>query len=47
MKKLAVDFANALGNVEIMNAVNNGPAGSKVRGTGNYAAYLTPTLSIL
>ena len=47
MKTLTVNFDKALGNVKIMNAVNNGPAGSKVRGTGNYAAYLTPTLSIL
>ncbi len=39
MKELTVNFDKRLGKVKVMNAVNNGPAGSKVRGTGNIAAY--------
>ena len=45
MKNLTVDFTKTEGDVRIMNAVNNGPSGSKVRGTGNidyYAALEIP-----
>lgn len=39
MKELRVDLGRRDGKIKIMNAVNNGPAGSKVRGTGNADAY--------
>ncbi len=39
MTELKFDLLNTDGKIKIMNAVNNGPAGSKVRGTGNFAAY--------
>ena len=39
MTELKFDFLNTSGKIKVLNAVNNGPAGSKVRGTGNFAAY--------
>ena len=39
MTELKFDFLNTAGKIKVINAVNNGPAGSKVRGTGNFAAY--------
>ena len=38
-ESLKFDFLNTCGKIKAINAVNNGPAGSKVRGTGNFAAY--------
>ena len=39
MKKISVNFLEAYGKIKPMNAVNNGPAGSIVRQTGNDAAF--------
>ena len=39
MKTLKVDFNDILGGIKPMNAVNNGPAGSRVRGTSSFDAY--------
>ena len=39
MKTLTVDFNNIGGKIKPMNAVNNGPAGSKVRATSGFGAY--------
>ena len=39
MTEVRFDFQNACGKIKVINAVNNGPAGSKVRGTGNFATY--------
>ena len=39
MKKVTVDFNNVCGKIKPMNAVNNGPAGARVRGTGNFKDY--------
>ena len=39
MTELKFDLTNVCGKIKPMNAVNNGPAGSKVRGTGNADAY--------
>ena len=39
MTELFFDFLNTCGKIKTINAVNNGPAGSKVRGTGNFATY--------
>ena len=40
MQKITVDFSNTQGKIKPMNAVNNGPAGSAVRGQrGNFDAY--------
>ena len=39
MTELKFDLFNTAGKIKVINGVNNGPAGSKVRGTGNYAAY--------
>ena len=39
MTSININLINDGGKIKPMNAVNNGPAGSKVRGTGNYAAY--------
>jgi len=39
MKTLDLDFTKVKGKIKIMNAVNNGPSGSAVRGTGNIEAY--------
>ena len=39
MKEIIVDLGRSDGPIKPMNAVNNGPAGSKVRGTGNADAY--------
>ncbi len=36
---IKVDFLKTDGIIKPMNAVNNGPAGSAVRGTGNFASY--------
>ena len=36
---LRIDFEKTLGKIKPMNAVNNGPAGSAVRNTGNDAAF--------
>ncbi len=36
---IKIDFQNPLGAIKPMNAVNNGPAGSLVRGYGNDAAF--------
>ena len=39
MKTFSVDFNSIVGNMKPMNAVNNGPAGSKVRATSGFGAY--------
>ncbi len=39
MNQICMDFASVTGKIKPMHSVNNGPAGSKVRGTGNFAAY--------
>ena len=39
MTKIKFDFLNLGGKIKKINAVNNGPAGAKVRGTGNYDTY--------
>ncbi len=39
MKNVKVDFGNTNGKIKCINAVNNGPAGSRVRMTGNFNAY--------
>ena len=39
MKTLTIDFNNIGGKIKPMNAVNNGPAGSKVRATSGFRAY--------
>ena len=39
MKTLTLDFNNILGNIKPMNAVNNGPAGSRVRGVSSFPTY--------
>ena len=39
MEKISVNFLEAYGKIKPMNAVNNGPAGSIVRQTGNDAAF--------
>ena len=39
MKTLTLDFNNIGGKIKPMNAVNNGPAGSKVRATSGFGAY--------
>lgn len=39
MSQVFVDFKNFKGKMKPMNAVNNGPAGSAVRKTGNFEAY--------
>ena len=39
MSKVTIDFSKSVGPIKPMHSVNNGPAGSRVRGTGNYAAY--------
>ncbi len=39
MQTIQVDFQNVQGVIKPMHAVNNGPAGSRVRRTGNYEAY--------
>ena len=39
MREIKVDFTQSVGNVKPMNAVNNGPAGSRARMTGNFPYY--------
>ena len=39
MKTLTVNFDNICGKIKPMNAVNNGPAGSRVRGVSSFPAY--------
>ena len=39
MQNITLDFSEITGRIKPMHSVNNGPAGSKVRGTGNFAAY--------
>lgn len=39
MTELKFDLLNIYGKIKVINAVNNGPAGAKVRGTGNYETY--------
>ena len=39
MKTITVNFDNILGKIKPMNAVNNGPVGSKVRATSGFRAY--------
>ncbi len=39
MKTLTLDFNNIVGDIKPMNAVNNGPAGSRVRGVSSFSAY--------
>ena len=40
MQIINIDLKNTAGPIKPMNAVNNGPAGSKIRGTkGNFDAY--------
>ena len=39
MTELKFDFLKTNGKIQVINAVNNGPAGSKERGTGNSSAY--------
>ena len=39
MSGVKIDFSTITGKVKCLNAVNNGPAGSRVRMTGNFARY--------
>lgn len=39
MANVKIDFSKPVGPVKPMHSVNNGPAGARVRGTGNHAAY--------
>ena len=39
MNKISVDFSDIYGRIKPINAVNNGPAGSRVRMTGNFQSY--------
>lgn len=39
MKSVTVNFQETCGKIKPMHAVNNGPAGSRVRQTGNFKAY--------
>lgn len=39
MNTIKVNFAKTMGKIKPMNAVNNGPAGSRVRQTGNFKDY--------
>ena len=39
MTELNFNLFNTAGKIKVINAVNNGPAGAKERGTGNFAAY--------
>lgn len=39
MQTVKVDFGEIVGKIKPMNAVNNGPAGSRVRKTGNFQTY--------
>lgn len=39
MQLIKVDFSDICGKMKPMHAVNNGPAGSRVRGTGNFKEY--------
>ena len=39
MATLNLDFSNVSGKIKVLNAVNNGPTGTSVRGTGNSLAY--------
>ena len=39
MTELKFDLLKTNGKIKVINAVNNGPAGSKERGTGNSSAY--------
>ena len=41
MERVTVDFAKSCGKIKPMNALNNGPAGSRVRKTSNFDAYST------
>ena len=39
MKNIAVDFSNQIKKIKCLNAVNNGPAGSRAQMTGNFKSY--------
>ncbi len=39
MKTVTMDFSKKLGPIKPMHSVNNGPAGSRVRGTSNFELY--------
>ena len=39
MREIKVDFTRSVGSIKPMNAVNNGPAGSRARMTGNFPYY--------
>ena len=39
MNTVKVDFKSITGKVKCINAVNNGPVGSRVRMTGNFQTY--------
>ena len=39
MQTIKVDFLKPTGKIKPVNAVNNGPAGSRVRGTSNFDTY--------
>ena len=39
MERVTVDFAASCGRIKPMNALNNGPSGSRVRKTSNFDAY--------
>ena len=39
MKSIKIDFSNINGKIKTINAVNNGPAGSRVHMTGNFKKY--------
>lgn len=39
MSKIRVNFAEICGKVKVMNALNNGPAGSRVRSISNFESY--------
>ncbi len=39
MKNITVDFSKTLGPIKPMHSVNNGPAGSRTRGTSNFETY--------
>ena len=39
MENVKIDFANIIGKIKCINAVNNGPVGSRANMTGNFNAY--------
>ena len=39
MTNITIDLSKTLGKIKPMHAVNNGPAGSEVRGTSNFPQF--------